>query len=270
MTIDSSPAVALEPIAYLHTLHMDGDCNFEEVTRTATSPFDASRPVTTTPLYAAPRTPAETASGNDAAAIALWHRFAPSHHMGWEAESEKAIYRDAAEQIISMSTPAETGEVERLKADLKDEINFDLNTRINKVPESVVDQVVDLLAERGLLALTALPPSSGWEAGANVLEVLQDVEDALIETDPKSETRLGRLLPITQDCIRRASASLVSNTEAVVALQKIASLNDPGCGYLMRKMAQQALDTIREYPSALGGQRWRLIRDGGDGPEPNP
>ena len=65
--------------------------------------------------------------------------------------------------------PAETGEVERLKADLKDEINFDLNTRINKVPESVVDQVVDLLAERGLLALAALPPSSGWEAGAEAM-----------------------------------------------------------------------------------------------------
>jgi len=51
--------------------------------------------------------------------------------------------------------------LEALKADLKDEINFDINTRLNKVPESVVDQVIDLLAARNLLALAALPPSSG-------------------------------------------------------------------------------------------------------------
>lgn len=41
-----------EVVAYLHTLHMEDDCTFEEVTRTAKSPFDTGRPVTTTPLYA--------------------------------------------------------------------------------------------------------------------------------------------------------------------------------------------------------------------------
>jgi len=78
-------------------------------------------------------------------------------------------YSAAWNRRAAPRTPAETGEVEELKADLRDEINFDLNTRINKVPESVVDQVVDLLAERGLLALAALPPSSGWEAGAEAM-----------------------------------------------------------------------------------------------------
>ena len=68
-------------------------------------------------------------------------------------------------------TPAVTGDVERLKADLKDEINFDVNTRINKVSESVVDQVVDILTQRGLLSFVALPPSSGWEAGAEAMKM---------------------------------------------------------------------------------------------------
>lgn len=77
--------------------------------------------------------------------------------------------------LPASSTPATTGEGEvwRLKADLKDEINFDLNTRVNKVPESVVDQVVDLLAERGVLTIAALPPSSTTEPESGT--VLQEV-----------------------------------------------------------------------------------------------
>ena len=88
-----------------------------------------------------------------------------------EAEAGLRAALDA-ERRVAPSTPATTGEgeVERLKADLKDEINFDLNTRVNKVPESVVDQVVDLLAERGVLTIAALPPSSGWEAGAEAMK----------------------------------------------------------------------------------------------------
>jgi len=84
-------------------------------------------------------------------------------------------------QIAAPRTPATTGEGEvgRLKADLKDEINFDINTRTNKVPESVVDQVVDLLAARNLLALAALPPSSGWEAAA---EAMREAAAAVLNT----------------------------------------------------------------------------------------
>jgi hypothetical protein len=53
--------------------------------------------------------------------------------------------------------------LEALKTDLKDEVNFDINTRVNKMPESVVDQVIDLLAERGLLNRAALstPATTG-------------------------------------------------------------------------------------------------------------
>jgi len=101
-----------------------------------------------------------------------------------EAEAIAAWNRRAAPR-----TPAVTGEVERLKADLKDEINFDLNTRINKVPESVVDQVVDLLAERGLLALAAPPPSSGWEAGAEAMR--EKAEETLRKLSRDAEMTAG-------------------------------------------------------------------------------
>lgn len=91
----------------------------------------------------------------------------------------------------ALSTPASTGEgeVERLKADLKDEINFDLNTRVNKVPESVVDQVVDLLAERGVLTIAALPPSSGQSSGISG-ELNPSSGWEPIETAPRDGTRI--------------------------------------------------------------------------------
>ena len=110
----------------------------------------------------------------------------------WNPEEEPVVIAARA-ALAAPRTPASTGEgeVERLKADLKDEINFDLNTRVNKVPESVVDQVVDLLAERGVLTIAALPPSSGWEAGAEAMrkEAAWVAEHAhLVEPDGGSPT----------------------------------------------------------------------------------
>lgn len=36
----------------------------------------------------------------EAGAVALWHKFAPSHHLGWEDEPHKAEYRDAARAVM--------------------------------------------------------------------------------------------------------------------------------------------------------------------------
>ena len=52
--------------------------------------------------------------------------------------------------------PTQLSALDQLKAELKDEINFDLSTRVNKDPESFVDQVITLLVARGFLgSLTA-------------------------------------------------------------------------------------------------------------------
>ena len=51
--------------------------------------------------YAAPAPVAGDAV--EAIAIALWHRFAPDDRIEWEDETEKAIYRDAAQQVAALA-----------------------------------------------------------------------------------------------------------------------------------------------------------------------
>ena len=87
-------------------------------------------------------------------------------------------------------------EADALKAALKDEINFDIRTRANKIPESVVDQIIDILAARGLLSI-AHPPAAEREAPGGVLtRIRQLVEEAEEEDGPawlpsKDMTLLG-------------------------------------------------------------------------------
>ena len=42
----------------------------------------------------------ETPDLKERIAIALWHRFAPDHHMEWSEESHAAEYREAAEAVM--------------------------------------------------------------------------------------------------------------------------------------------------------------------------
>ena len=188
-----------------------------------------------------------------------------------KAEAIAAWNRRAA-----LSTPATTGEGERLRRAL----SLALKWLIQYEPgdsRAVSDEFVAMAAiEAGLgdascdaiisaalerTDLAALPPSSGWEAGANVLEVLQDAEEALIAADLRSDSHMARLLPIIQDCIIRAIAARearngfvasrsdwAAGAEVMRALETIVGMKDVGMGYLMRREAQRAIDAIRALP----------------------
>lgn len=42
------------------------------------------------------------AARKERAAQALWHRFAPSHHIEWDDETHKAEYRLAVDDIVEI------------------------------------------------------------------------------------------------------------------------------------------------------------------------
>jgi len=69
-----------------------------------------------------------------------------------------------------------------LKAALKDEINFDIRTRANKIPESVVDQIIDILAARGLLSI-AHPPAAERGAPGGVVVPASLLEEVASELE---------------------------------------------------------------------------------------
>jgi len=207
MTIESSPAVALEPCPFCgempstHT-HMTQSLFSRDVVEYLTITCSGCDILMSSEQQdelrerwnrrAAPRTPAETASSDDAAAVALWHRFAPSHHMGWEDESEKAIYRNAAAQIMAMNTPAETGEVEvkwphgdgtctfidrsgkRLMAIARDgSVVGDVDLTVTEAEassEGFAFPVPHLLRALAKSQRVALPPSSGFEHKPSAIE----------------------------------------------------------------------------------------------------
>ncbi len=43
-------------------------------------------------------------------AIALWHRFAPEHHMEWSEEHHQTEYLDAADAVLILTRPRRAGQ----------------------------------------------------------------------------------------------------------------------------------------------------------------
>lgn len=119
-------------------------------------------------------TPPSTAAGERIEVIAevLWHRFAPSHHMTWEEEPEKAIYRDAAlSAFAALATPpAQVGESYPDGVTERNHIAHDM--RVGRFPKR--SSIAEFLAERA-------PPAPSVPWAEQAARQCEEWADKLVE-----------------------------------------------------------------------------------------